>query len=386
MNKIIIIDIFTSDTPVNNENQHGSRLEINQNSLRRRSEGDATQTTNIEPQLSHNLRRISLDSSESKKESEIIKCRYSKCESSTTLADAKKNYKSCHNCSHMYCSRECRRSHWEKHRKACLHSRVSALCRQVLSSCKDDEDTLRHLSLLARKGYLTQGRGVIRILFRSPDSAESFVKNGFQSIGETMYVRWPELLPQEMGAELYSEMLKLSAEYKADSKMLIYVAICVVSETPGKAAAPVKWERQLVSRCAKLKLSKSISINFPIKNTQQQHGEQNMDTLILTFCTKPQKTTIKEREKILTNIQLILTQRGVNIKKHFPEVFQRLNSYVEGTSNRFLPVTLHPRDTTTGRAFICIIVPSSGESDKFVLPKGNGENNVLVIDCLENAS
>lgn len=84
----------------------------------------------------------------------------------------------------IYCSRDCRRAHWEKHRKACLHSRVSVLCRQVLSSCKDDGDTLSHLSILARRGYLTQGRGVVRILFRSPESAEVFVKQGFQRIGE----------------------------------------------------------------------------------------------------------------------------------------------------------------------------------------------------------
>lgn len=87
----------------------------------------------------------------------------------------------------MYCSRDCRRAHWEKHRKACLHSRVSVLCRQVLSSCKDDADTLSHLSILARRGYLTQGRGVVRILFRSPESAEVFVKQGFQRIGKTFF-------------------------------------------------------------------------------------------------------------------------------------------------------------------------------------------------------
>lgn len=63
----------------------------------------------------------------------------------------------------MYCSRDCRRAHWEKHRKACLHSRVSVLCRQVLSACKDDTDTLSHLSILARRGYLSQGKQIIKL-------------------------------------------------------------------------------------------------------------------------------------------------------------------------------------------------------------------------------
>lgn len=205
-------------------------------------------------------RRISLDSSESRATSElVVKCRNTKCDQQTTLSEGKKNYKSCHNCSYLYCSRECRRTHWEKHRKACLHSRISNLCREVLAACKDDFDTLRHLSLLARKGYLAQGRGVVRILFRSPEAAEGFIRTGFQCLGEAFFVRWPDLMPAEMGVELYSELLKLSTEYKPDSKMLIYVAICVVSEAPSVGTAPVKWERQLVSRSVRLFYYKTYS-------------------------------------------------------------------------------------------------------------------------------
>uniref|UniRef100_A0A6E8W5G6 MYND-type domain-containing protein n=1 Tax=Anopheles coluzzii TaxID=1518534 RepID=A0A6E8W5G6_ANOCL len=165
-------------------------------------------------------RRVSLDSAEAAGHGHYLKCRYPRCDATATLAEARKTFKSCHNCSHLYCSRECRRAHWERHRKACLHSRVSALCRLVLSTCKDDADTLRHLSVLARRGYLSQGRGVVRILFRSPERADSFIKQGFQCLGEVSYVRWPDLLPAEMGPELYSELLKLSTEYKPDSKML----------------------------------------------------------------------------------------------------------------------------------------------------------------------
>lgn len=95
---------------------------------------------------------------------------------------------------------------------------------------------------------MAQGRGVVRILFRSPEAAEGFIRTGFQCLGEAFFVRWPDLMPAEMGVELYSELLKLSTEYKPDSKMLIYVAICVVSEAPSVGTAPVKWERQLVSR------------------------------------------------------------------------------------------------------------------------------------------
>lgn len=367
---------FILDTTLANDTTDAkTHLQIETNPHRRRSEGDAQKRVDS----TNSLRRGSLDSTDFKNDNDLVKCRFPKCDSSTNAVEAKKYYKSCHNCSHMYCSRECRRAHWEKHRKACLHSRVSALCRQVLSSMHDDADTLRHLSILARKGYVSQGRGVIRILFRSPESAEAFVRQGFQCIGEASYVRWPELLPQEMGAELYSELLRLSTEYKTDSKMLIYVAICVVSETPGSGAASVKWERQLVSRCAKLKLSKAIPSEIVMPNVE---NEQSNDILILTFCTA-KKNNQKIRELIMVNIQNILKRRGVNVRKHFPEIYQRLNSFVEGTTDKFLPVTIHPRDNITGRAFICIIMANTGEADKLKIPS-NATNNVQIIDNLES--
>lgn len=414
-------------------------------SFRRRSEGDApkrhaplpTATANAKPStaqppqplLVHHAkppphlnpnapsppaRRISLDSGDSHHEPtvDLVKCRYPRCDATAPPADAKNTYKSCHNCTHMYCSRECRRAHWAKHRRACLHSRVSALCRQVLSACKDDDDTLLHLSILARRGFAVQGRGVVRMLFRSPESAEQFVRLGFQHMGEASYVRWPELMPQEMGAELYSELLRLSTEYKTETKMLIYVAICVVSEAPSSVAtAGVKWERQLVSRCAKLKLSKTV---LPLSHTNSEAAAGKVtattesdgvaaptestatppiDVLILTFSmAKRTGSTPEQRSLIQQNIHTALRRRGVSLRRHFPEVFQRLGTFVEGTSERMAPVTIHPRDANTGRTFICIIVPRGGgggehqaEADAHAaaslakFPKGLG---VEVVDCL----
>ncbi|XP_055300136.1 uncharacterized protein LOC129567351 isoform X2 [Sitodiplosis mosellana] len=409
------------------------RLTIDTQPLRRRSESDAAKrpdsTTPDNNDSPAQLRRVSLDSTESKSTAagvssanastvgDMIKCRNPKCDATASPSDAKRNFKSCHNCTQIYCSRDCRRAHWEKHRKACLHSRVSVLCRQVLSACKDDNDTLSHLSILARRGYLTQGRGVVRILFRSPESAEVFVKQGFQRIGEASYVRWPELMPQEMGPELYSELLRLSTEYKPDSKMLIYVAICVVSEAPSSASSTsVKWERQLVSRCAKLKLSKTLPLELvgnyanSTANTGHQRTTSNTsnsasdplasstsiavaepikvytDVLILTFnmCDKTQNT-LKNRELVLQNMQLALKKRGVSLRKHYPEIFQRLNSFVEGTTDRFMPVTLHPRDSSTGQPFICIMMPNLGETDRIKLPESDksDKGNIVTIDCLE---
>ncbi|XP_051858547.1 platelet binding protein GspB isoform X3 [Drosophila albomicans] len=411
------------------------QLEVEQQLLRRRSEGDApsqqqqkqkqqnsqqnqtqsqsqshnqsqSQTqVSTQPQANASNRRVSLGDSNAHADKSLnngsvcnanananeqqlqIRCRNTKCEQSATPADAKKLYKSCHNCTHLYCSRECRRAHWEKHRKACLHSRASNLCRQVLATCKDDVDSQRHLSLLARKGSLSQGRGVVRVLFRSAEAAEGFIKHGFQCMGEASYVRWPDLMPAEMGLELYSELLKLSTEYKPESKMLIYVAICVVSEAPGMGQAPVRWERQLVSRCAKLKLCKSVLAELELQQQALQQPlavmavPERTEILILTF-NPGLRTVPGNRELILSNILDILSRRGVLLRKHYPEIFQRLQTYTEGQTDKFNPVTLHPRDSQTGQSFVCIIMPVHTDSEFIKLPSAadGGGNRVTTID------
>ncbi|XP_055696675.1 uncharacterized protein LOC129797850 isoform X2 [Lutzomyia longipalpis] len=368
----------------NNGKKDTNALTVESVPLRRHSEGDAAQKRSATDK-SQQSRRVSLDSSDASggtgKGTEMMKCRYHKCEATATVADAKKYYKSCHNCSHLYCSRECRRAHWERHRKACLHLRVSTLCRQVLSACKDEPDTLRNLSLLAKRGYLSQGRGVVRILFRSPENAEMFIKQGFQSLGETSYVRWPDLMPAEMGPELYSELLRLSTEYKPETKMLIYVAICVVSEAPGPSStvAPVKWERQLVSRCAKLKICKTVLSDLANLKPLTHRPEEDMEILILTF-NGVRKVSGHGRDAILHNVQGLLKQRGVNLRKNYPDVFQRLNSFIEGSVERFLPVTLHPKDSNTGRTFVCIIVPHSGDPDQLKMPNSDVGNHVQLVN------
>ena len=89
--------------------------------FRRRSDG-SEQTS-----LGSISRRVSFQSSP------VIQCRYSRCARVVSVSSPEAaNFKNCHNCSYTYCSRACRRAHWEKHRKTCLFSRIGTLCRQVV--------------------------------------------------------------------------------------------------------------------------------------------------------------------------------------------------------------------------------------------------------------
>lgn len=247
----------------------------------------------------------------------------------------------------MYCSRACRRAHWEKHRKSCLFSRVGTLCRQVLAAAKEQQDTLLRISKIARRGYLSHGAGAVKCLFRCPEEAEKFLIGGLPHLGELTYVRWTDLLPTEMGPQMYTELVKMCKNYNPDTKLVLYVIVCVISEVPAKSA--VKWERQLVSRCAKMRLSKNVPI--PERDTTE-----NLETLVLT-CT-PTKNA-KAREHVFSNIQNELKIRGVSLRKQYPEVYQQLCVYVEGKCQEFIPVTVYPKDDITGKSFMCIIMLDS---------------------------
>lgn len=338
-------------------------------SLDRRTSLDVASLRPADLHSAHHESRASLASiqTENSTDEAYVKCKYPKCSSRAPLADAKRHYKTCHNCTTMYCSKECRRAHWEKHRKVCLHSRASALCRQIISAAKEDSDSLNQISTVGHKGYLEQGRGVVKVFFTSPDAADKFVAHGYQYLSEPEFVKWTSLQPNEMGVELYTEVVRLCKAYNPETRVILYVAVCIISEVPTKGA--VKWERQMVSRCAKLRLSKTVAAFIQEQNRRRYRRDskstpEDRETIILTSKLGPAgeknaATAHKFREISFRNIMHELEVRGVVLKKHFPEVYSRLAAYVDGTSDRFIPMTIYPRDVTSGRSFMCIIMPDS---------------------------
>lgn len=241
------------------------------------------------------------------------------------------------------------------------------MCRQIISAAKEDTNSLTQISTIAHKGYLAHGRGVVKVFFTSPEAAEKFTTHGYQYLSDPEFVKWTSLQPNEMGAELYTEVVKLCKAYNPETRVILYVAVCIISEVPTKGA--VKWERQMVSRCAKLRLSKTVSQAIQEQNRKRNRRDskstpEDRETLILTSKLtnagdKNAATAHKFREICFRNIINELESRGVVLKKHFPEVYTRLAAYVDGTSDRFIPMTIYPRDANSGKSFVCVIIPDS---------------------------
>jgi hypothetical protein len=117
-----------------------------------------------------------------------IQCKNSKCGKTATGLEARREFKTCHNCNAYYCSRDCRRIHWEKHKKVCMQSRVGQLCKQIIGHVKDDSFVVSQLSTVAKRGFLAKGRGSVKLFFSSPDRAERFLTGGLPELPEPWYV------------------------------------------------------------------------------------------------------------------------------------------------------------------------------------------------------
>ncbi|VEN48711.1 unnamed protein product [Callosobruchus maculatus] len=137
------------------------------------------------------------------------------------------------------------------------------------------------------------------------------------------------------GPQLYSELVKMCKCYNPESKLILYVCVCVISETP--AAGAVKWERQLVSRFAKMGLSK------------EEQSYESLETLILP--------TVRElRTRCVDNLQGHLRIKGVSLKKQHPEIHRQLTAYVEDATVQLPTMTVFPKDSFTGKSFMCVIM------------------------------
>lgn len=158
--------------------------------------------------------------------------------------------------------------------------------------------------------------------------------------------------------------------YNPNTKLVLYVSVCVTSEVPASGA--VKWERQLVSRCAKMRLSKDVPI-------PDRDVVENIETLILTSL--PTKNEIL-REHIFKNLQNQLKLRGVSLRRQYPEVYQQLCNYVDKKSQKFIRTTVYPKDNTSGKSFMCIIMLDSNPDEVEQVSAAGVQVNI--INLLQN--
>ncbi|KAF8773106.1 proteoglycan 4-like isoform X1 [Argiope bruennichi] len=273
-----------------------------------------------------------------------LKCHRPKCSKSLPVEEARAKFRTCPNCYTYYCSRQCRKLHLARHKDHCPQTRISNLCKQVLMKARDDPVSRRHLSLCAKRGLLSRGRGAVKLLFLCPEDALDYLVHGWESAkGQTLYVSKADLLPQEMGSDVFSQVRSFCEKYNPERKFILLAAITVTNEV---AAA---LEREVVVRGAKMHLSPSLP-------------EDDVQTLILTITKTnpetgdPAETTVEDRKNGLGIVVEQLTARGVDLEKQYPHTYRKILKFVN-ENEPFSPISIFPTDQRNGRIFMCIILP-----------------------------
>ncbi|GFS23713.1 hypothetical protein ElyMa_001646400 [Elysia marginata] len=188
----------------------------------------------------------------------LVRCHTPDCGKTAALDIARHMYKNCHNCrGTYYCSRKCRRQDWTRHKRDVCHgSRVSSACKRVIKFCGLDPGVKAALSRLARRGFLSRGRGCVMLGFPDLCATEEFLLHGLKlprkqatdnnsggsSVSSSLellpvYVTLSELRGSKMygGGEVLQRLMTLCETYNPELKFLLNVGI------------GVRWNRKQIS-------------------------------------------------------------------------------------------------------------------------------------------
>ncbi|XP_076859081.1 apical junction component 1 homolog isoform X2 [Brachyhypopomus gauderio] len=285
-------------------------------------------------------------------------CSNSRCHHRESLFNASLYFKSCHSCHTYYCSRNCRWEDWDTHKKTCMNSRISSVCRHVLKNCRENSEVHKAFSRIAKVGFLSRGRGVLFIGFPNPGSADNFLQVGLESLlMSPIYLSLRELdnFKDNLG-EYCKELQDAGKQYDPSECFLLNVSIAI-GELMSKRPSP-KLQAPTVRKYAKISLASSSPDKMVLKK------ESDMETLILTpppgtsDINKEGQEGRKAREVCFINIQKELRTRGVFLRHEFPQIYNQLCEFVEN-NKRFTPTTIYPIDKRTGKQFMCMIMAAS---------------------------
>ncbi len=285
----------------------------------------------------------------------IVQCRNTKCGKKTSLSQARKSYKSCHNCFTYYCGRECRKEHWERHKRKCLFSRINSGCKHVIKKVQNSESISEELSTIARTGYLSKGRGCVMLVFQTPEQADLFLMKGLSVLTtEPNYASVKEVHESEVFGSQEEELVNMCKTYNPELKYVLEVAVVTTGEVQ---TWPIpRRDGMTIKKCAKVRLHTAVTAS------KQNKREEPDTTLILTAVPGSEFTENMEerkaREICFINIQRKLRQRGVSLRHNYPDTYKKLCAYV-ADNEHFTPITLYPVDATTGKRFMCLIMPNS---------------------------
>lgn len=170
-------------------------------------------------------------------EKQLFVCENPACRKEETLLGiVELDFKSCPCCFTHYCSLECRRGHWNDHRRVCHYGRVNCHMRAIGDVCAKNQVFVGYLSEIAREGYTNKGRGAVLLILPSPKAAELFLDSELEYFrnrhGTPTYSSLQEIKDTGVTSKHQKQLLELVSEYCPTRELVVNVAIVVGKNLP----------------------------------------------------------------------------------------------------------------------------------------------------------
>lgn len=292
------------------------------------------------------------------------------CQRCTYLKDARNIYKRCYYCLTWYCSRQCRVNNWNFHTTFCIVGKMADICKRVFKFCNKNLDMQFLLSNVARKGFLAEGRGCVKLTFTDIGSAENFCYFGLSHIQDSpSYISWKNFENESQNSyHTLSTLCTASKKYNPDLKYILVVSVLIRN---GLSVENVSSRSDSIfKKCGILRLC-----SFHLHAKPEQEIETS-SILIITASPRSANSFHKDerhaRETCFIDIQRKLCKRGVDLRHQYPKLYRKLIDFV-ADGKYFSPIIFRPFDVKMDKCFTCIIIPES-EPEIEWLPESNQPN------------
>lgn len=184
------------------------------------------------------------------KDDVVVRCRNSRCGRACEYEEAKHSFKSCFNCYTYYCSVQCRKEHWQSHKRKCTFARVNTLCKQVCVKAMNDSVVVNQLSQVAVNGWRNMGKGCVVLNLSSADTGQEFLRSGLQLVQRPYYMSVARLHKENQGMHLRALTL-MCKQYNPEERFVLNVTVIPGMKRPEKQAAST-YKGTVVKKCVKI--------------------------------------------------------------------------------------------------------------------------------------
>lgn len=130
------------------------------------------------------------------------------------------------------------------------------------------------------------------------------------------------------------------------------VSLHVINPLPKSFAANAKQDLQPATLISTAPQKLDLNDNILTHNVSSR--QSSTSSRPSSNCDQMKKS----RQLSFVNIQRKLREREIILRHQYPDIYAKLCSYVEN-DEQFAPAVIYPKDSKTGKNFMCLILPGS---------------------------